>query len=205
MINICMGCNKSITDLYYLNVSGQFYWHLGCLNCNLCNCSLQMQNKCYLNDGKFYCIDDYMKIKPNNNNINSNNIINDNYGCMISNKENRQLKSDLTCKKCNIQIKSNEYVIKVKNNENIIDSKYLLLFHLNCFLCNECGKQIKTGHKYGLINNKIFCSQHYYYQITNIKNYEINQNNYDQNQLDWNNQNPGEILFKNFYFNNIIN
>ncbi len=70
-------------------------------------------------------------------------------------------------------INSNDYVIRLNIDDSTTSSslfassssdqgKKQKLFHLNCFMCAECKKQIAPGHPYGILNEIIYCTQHYY-------------------------------------------
>lgn len=57
------------------------------------------------------------------------------------------------CFACKLKINSNDYVIRALNDQ---------LFHLNCFTCLTCKKHIEPGSKYGIFNEQVYCSQHYF-------------------------------------------
>ena len=62
------------------------------------------------------------------------------------------------CKGCYNQLNSNDYVIRL--NESY-------LYHLNCFKCVKCSVNILPGKKYGLINDNLYCDEHYACCIVN--------------------------------------
>jgi hypothetical protein len=68
------------------------------------------------------------------------------------NKNNRKCQNKNCCKACKFEINPNDYVLKIQQN---------YLYHMNCFVCVECNKLIQPGEKYGLINDDLFCCQHY--------------------------------------------
>ena len=168
--NKCVGCTETINDMYYLIVGSNFYWHLSCLKCSDCSCSLQ--SKCYMNQGKFYCLNDYTKLKQSlNTELETISASNLNISANSCNKR-------FNCPTCHQGINSNDYVIKLRNNESTENAAHKV-YHLNCFLCAECHKLIAPGHQYAIINEKIFCSQHYFTQISsqphlNVSNYMLN-------------------------------
>ncbi len=137
IVNMCVGCNNPINDMYHLIVGDQFYWHVGCLKCSVCHCMLQMENKCYMNNGKFYCLKDFTGI----------------------NQAKKEATNDhvLSCRKCTKHINSNDYVINISENPMTNSCVY----HMNCFSCSECHVLISPGHPYGTYNQEIFCTNHY--------------------------------------------
>ena len=168
----CVGCNEFINDMYHLIVGSNFYWHLSCLKCSECSCSLQ--TKCYLNNGKFYCQTDYTKLKTNSNKTALE---------TLSSKAKQLEKSTsiVNCPTCHLAINSNDYVIKLKNED---PNECGLVYHLNCFLCNECHKLIAPGHQYAIVNQRILCSQHYLTHISMINhssNWSSSNNNSSNN------------------------
>lgn len=37
-----------------------------------------------------------------------------------------------------------------------------LVFHLACFACDQCGRQLSTGEQFAMIDEKVYCKSHYY-------------------------------------------
>ncbi len=149
--NKCVGCNETINDLYHLIVGSSLYWHSECLKCAECACPLQ--TKCFLNQGKFYCLHDYTKLKQTNKSVDNNNNSSDFPTQATTIDSTSSLLNQ--CPTCHLTINSNDYVIKLKN------SSTKSVYHLNCFLCAECHKLIAPGHQYAIVNENILCSQHY--------------------------------------------
>ena len=150
-LNKCVGCSEAISDMYYLIVGSNFYWHLSCLKCSECACSLH--SKCYMNGGKFYCLDDYNKLNKSTNALEPMSI-------SSPSPSNTSCKR-FSCPTCLLTINANDYVIKLANA-----ASQTLVYHLNCFVCTECHKLIAPGHQYAIINEKIFCSHHYFMQLS---------------------------------------
>ncbi len=141
IVNMCVGCNSPINDMYHLIVGDQFYWHMSCLKCSVCHCMLQMEDKCYMNNGKFFCANDYAAFNQA--------------------KKDACNEKALHCRKCTKQINSNDYVINISERTAGCSS----LYHLNCFSCSECQILLSPGHPYGVYNQEIFCTQHYMSQL----------------------------------------
>lgn len=57
--NQCEECGECILDLYHFVIASKFYWHIGCLKCNICGCNLK--SKCFIDNGKCYCSEDYFR------------------------------------------------------------------------------------------------------------------------------------------------
>ena len=150
--NKCVGCNETLNDLYYLKVGASLYWHAHCLKCAECACPLQ--TKCFLNDGKFYCMHDYIKLKH----VDVTTTTTTTTANTTTNNNNSE------CPTCHLTINSNDYVIKLTTNEIM---RRRSVFHLNCFLCSECHKLIAPGHQYAIVNEHIVCSQHYMAHMSN--------------------------------------
>nr|QFQ66907.1 LHX9-like protein [Hofstenia miamia] len=56
----CGGCHLPILDKFYLLVSN-CNWHLQCLRCSDCRCSLDDQTSCFIRDGSVFCKEDYFR------------------------------------------------------------------------------------------------------------------------------------------------
>ena len=188
---ICSGCNQSINDLYFLDVGSKFYWHLTCLKCNDCSCLLELQTKCFLSDGKFYCADDYAKLKRQSSSLAET--------LSILNNAAENSASKNSCRNCKLGISSNEYVIRLKLN-----SKGEVLFHLNCFFCNDCNKLISPGQQHGILDEKIYCSQHYFAQLNQQHQLYQNSifNNHGLNYMPIKDETAHKIDTQMFQYNN---
>lgn len=152
LMKVCFGCKNPINDMYYLMVGNDFYWHISCLKCECCQS--KMQNKCYFDDGKFYCLDDYLKIKQQK--------------LMQMQYHQQQIdESKNYCNACKQLFNQNEYILNIQQQQ--------YRYHIGCFVCTECQKQIPPGDQYGILNQLIYCSIHY-----NIK---LNSMNFNDDRL----------------------
>ena len=109
--NKCVGCNETLNDLYYLKVGANLYWHAHCLKCAECACPLQ--TKCFLNNGKFYCMHDYIKLKHVDDNTTTTTTKTNN----SNSEKDADTLSNHQCPTCLLTINSNDYVIKLTPNE----------------------------------------------------------------------------------------
>ncbi|XP_049299636.1 LIM/homeobox protein Awh-like isoform X1 [Anopheles funestus] len=55
------------------------------------------------------------------------------------------------CSKCCRTIAASDWVRKARD----------LVFHLACFSCDTCGRQLSTGEQFALIDDKVMCKIHY--------------------------------------------
>lgn len=55
------------------------------------------------------------------------------------------------CSKCSRTIAPSDWVRKARD----------LVFHLACFSCDTCGRQLSTGEQFALIDDKVMCKIHY--------------------------------------------
>ncbi|CAF2628176.1 unnamed protein product [Rotaria sp. Silwood2] len=125
----CSACKIVIKDEFYLRAGSKIY-HESCLQCAICQISLNERSTCFLRGVHILCPKDYYKYFVNK------------------------------CPKCDRFIYPNDWVRRA--------CEYV--YHLTCFACYTCGRQLSTDEEYALKNDHILCKNHVI---------ETNQNKYD--------------------------
>ncbi|XP_043094270.1 LIM/homeobox protein Lhx6 [Puntigrus tetrazona] len=65
----------------------------------------------------------------------------------------------IKCTRCGLQVSANHWVRRAGND----------IYHLACFACFFCKRQLSTGEEFGLMENQVLCRLHYNIMLPNLQ------------------------------------
>ncbi|XP_052412937.1 LIM/homeobox protein Lhx6 [Carassius gibelio] len=65
----------------------------------------------------------------------------------------------IKCTRCGLQVSANNWVRRAGND----------IYHLACFACFFCKRQLSTGEEFGLMDNQVLCRLHYEILLPNLQ------------------------------------
>jgi hypothetical protein len=136
--NHCAGCQSKIADRYLLEAMGK-YWHEDCLKCTACSCRLgEVGSTLYFKEEMLLCKRDYLRI----------------FGaCARTPVHPAFCGTGQTgnCAACHQKIPAFEMVMRARQ----------LVYHLDCFACQQCESRFCVGDRFYLCDGKILCQYDY--------------------------------------------
>ncbi|KAF1747704.1 hypothetical protein GCK72_024170 [Caenorhabditis remanei] len=102
-------------------------------NCFQCTtCENPLSSKCFYKDMKFYCKTCYFRTH-------------------VTTTASSCREFGPKCASCERLIQSTDWVRRARN----------YVYHLACFACNQCKRQLSTGEEYALQEGNLLCKQHF--------------------------------------------
>nr|XP_685757.5 LIM/homeobox protein Lhx6 [Danio rerio] len=91
--------------------------------------------------------------------------------CFIRNKEifcrtDYNSTFGIKCARCGHQVSANDWIRRAGND----------IYHLACFACFFCKRQLSTGEEFGLMENQVLCRVHYDITLLNLQQLSDNGN-----------------------------
>lgn len=149
----CCVCHATIIDRYVLRMNVDEYYHARCLVC--CVCDDTLTERCYTRDGKVYCPGDFHRYAdPFCSSVSFSK-----YAQLLirgySNLENPCVYSKFGtgCAGCGESIATATLIRRAHN----------LVYHMHCFMCCICRRQLDTGDEFFLIprDGRLVCKPDY--------------------------------------------
>lgn len=144
---MCYRCEESINDPFVIDVGG-FPWHADCLRCCVCTTALDEERTCYVRRNKIYCKEDYFKYVWEARRVFAIGVeIVLTPACFLHTRRTCIAR----CAKCCREISPSDWVRKAKD----------AVYHLACFSCDTCDRQLSTGEQFAMLSDQILCREHY--------------------------------------------
>ncbi|KAF8785746.1 LIM/homeobox protein Awh like protein [Argiope bruennichi] len=151
---ICYACGQLIRDRYLLHVNGRS-WHACCLRCSVCQAALDKQPSCFIKDDNVYCRTDYVRHLEVLMELDEEEKYSEKIGAEQEKKDEVDAIQRLfgaKCAKCSRTIHASDWVRRARDQ----------VYHLACFACDSCKRQLSTGEEFALHDSRVLCKTHFY-------------------------------------------
>ncbi|MEQ2203645.1 hypothetical protein XENOCAPTIV_001741 [Xenoophorus captivus] len=129
------------------------------LKCSVCRASLRQHSSCYVKNKEIFCKLDY-------------------FSYLISVLQTHRTFSPALvllphsrfgtkCAQCGRQVYASDWVRRARGS----------VYHLACFACFSCKRQLSTGEEFGLVEGRVLCRSHYDIMLENLRRAAENGNN----------------------------
>ncbi len=148
-------------------------WHLTCFQCSVCAASLSQHNSCFVRNNEIFCKTDYNRYNWHSARFPAflkifiiylayrvayrviiilSSLL---YYFLIFSPSIFGIK----CSRCGLQVSANHWIRRAGND----------IYHLACFACFFCKRQLSTGEEFGLMENQVLCRLHYDIMLPNLQ------------------------------------
>ncbi|EZA50580.1 LIM/homeobox protein Awh [Ooceraea biroi] len=138
----CGGCGERVRERTVLCVGGRT-WHSRCLRCCACARPLHDQHSCFLRGMRLYCRHDYALPVDNRRQDPERT------GTVPS--PHARGAFGAKCAKCGRSVGAGDWVRRARER----------VYHLACFACDACSRQLSTGEQFALLDARLLCKTHY--------------------------------------------
>ncbi|KAM7305658.1 LIM/homeobox protein Awh [Ixodes scapularis] len=148
----CAKCGRAIGASDWVRRAREQVYHLACFACDACKRQLSTGEEFALHDGRVLCKTHYFELLDCGSGSNDGVVLGVDLDVVLDWLSPSYTQFAAKCAKCGRAIGASDWVRRAREQ----------VYHLACFACDACKRQLSTGEEFALHDGRVLCKTHYF-------------------------------------------
>ncbi|KER32479.1 hypothetical protein T265_01527 [Opisthorchis viverrini] len=158
----CARCRLRVAEDALVHKFDQVPFHVACLTCDKCRCQLRPGDKCGLLDDRLYCIEHYLSCLMMSGFYDPSTDPTEPMSCTERvEATSNDYERPQTIQGRTMEPDSRRSNTCMQTHKHIVHKFDQVPFHVACLTCDKCRCQLRPGDKCGLLDDRLYCIEHY--------------------------------------------